>query len=403
MRCRCLFLTVFIVCCILVLQSGCQEETAALTESKPVVQESKPAAAALKPVAAEATPAAVETKPVAVKSQPKSPVSGPAVSPTKIVTAPEANEQEPRIKIENPSHNFGDIEASTRNTHEFKFTNVGTGVLKIKKIQSSCGCMVPELQKEEYAPGESGVVKVTFSAPARKGVSNKNLYILSNDKTNPRARLTLKARVAPKVDYRPKRLNLSLMKENGGCPDIVLKSLDNQPFMIRGVKSSSNVITINYERSKKAREFVLKPKVDMEKVRKRMKGKVDIELSHPQCKKVSITYNMLSEFKINPPTFMILKAEPQKPVSKQLSVLSNYGKDFEIESTRSKEGLIKVLSQEKSGEGYRFKLEVTPPPIKDDANKFTDIFYIKVKGSKELRVVCIGFYSSKSNELPPLN
>jgi len=276
-------------------------------------------------------------------------------------------------------------------------------VLKIKKLQSTCGCMVPELQKKEYAPGESGVVKVTFSAPARKGVSRKNLYIHSNDKKNPMAKLTIRARVAPKVDYKPKKLNLSLKEENGGCPDIVLKSLDNRLFSILGIKSSSNVITIDYDGSKRAKEFVLKPKVDMEKIQKRMRGNVEIKLSHPQCKKVSISYHMLSEFKLAPPTFIILKAEPQKPVSKKLSVLSNYREDFEIESTRSKNGVIKVLSQEKSGNGYRFELEITPPPIKDNANKFTDVFYIKVKGAKELRIVCLGFYSGSKNELSPLN
>ena len=397
MRRKCSALSVFIVCCILLVQVGCQEETAAaLAESKSAVQESKPAIVASKLMVSEA-------KPAVVKLKPESPVSEPVISPAKTGTAPEANEPEPRIKIEKSSHDFGEIGASTKNTYEFKFTNVGTGVLKIKKLQSTCGCMVPELQKKEYAPGESGVVKVTFSAPARKGVSRKNLYIHSNDKKNPRAKLTIRARVAPKVDYRPKRLNLSLKEENGGCPDIVLKSLDNRLFSILGIKSSSNVITIDYDGSKRAKEFVLKPKVDMEKIQKRMRGNVEIKLSHPQCKKVSISYHMLSEFKLAPPTFIILKAEPQKPVSKKLSVLSNYREDFEIESTRSKNGVIKVLSQEKSGNGYRFELEITPPPIKDNANKFTDVFYIKVKDAKELRIVCLGFYSGSKNELSPLN
>ncbi len=389
-------LSVFIVCCVLLVWFDCQEETAALAESKPAVQESKPAIVASKLMVSEA-------KPAVVKLKSESPVSEPVISPAKTETAPEANEPEPRIEIEKSSHDFGEVGASTKNTYEFKFTNVGTAVLKIKKVQSTCGCMVPELQKKEYAPGESGVVKVTFSAPARKGVSRKTLYIHSNDKKNPRAKLTITARVAPKVDYKPRKLNLSLKEENGGCPDIVLRSLDNRLFLIQGIKSSSNVITIDYDGSKRAKEFVLKPKVDMEKIRKRMRGNVEIKLSHPQCKEVSISYHMLSEFKLDPPTFIILKAEPQKPVSKKLSVLSNYSEDFEIESTRSKDGMIKVLSREKSGNGYGFELEITPPPIKDDVNKFTDVFYVKIKGAEELRIVCLGFYSNKENELSPLN
>ena len=42
----------------------------------------------------------------------------------------------------------------------------GTGdeMLKITGVKATCGCTVVQLDKRDYAPGESGVIKVTYTA-----------------------------------------------------------------------------------------------------------------------------------------------------------------------------------------------------------------------------------------------
>ncbi|UCG49798.1 MAG: DUF1573 domain-containing protein [Phycisphaerales bacterium] len=37
-------------------------------------------------------------------------------------------------------------------------------MLKITNVKAACGCTVVQLDKREYAPGESGVIKVTYTA-----------------------------------------------------------------------------------------------------------------------------------------------------------------------------------------------------------------------------------------------
>ncbi len=54
-------------------------------------------------------------------------------------------------------------------TGHFHFTNRGSDTVRIGQIQSSCGCTVPSLEKREYAPGESGVIRTIFNFENRVG------------------------------------------------------------------------------------------------------------------------------------------------------------------------------------------------------------------------------------------
>jgi hypothetical protein len=66
---------------------------------------------------------------------------------------------------------LGRIGQRTKNTCELTFTNTGRASLKITKIKTTCGCTVTQLEKREYAPGESGTIKVTYTAPKATGVA----------------------------------------------------------------------------------------------------------------------------------------------------------------------------------------------------------------------------------------
>jgi len=344
-------------------------------------------ACVLQTIAQEQVPA---ESPSYNKSQNKNPSGESEARPT----VAEPSEPAPKITVEEPVHDFGDIGPGTKNVCEFKFTNTGGGLLKIERIRSTCGCTVPKLTKKEYASGESGTVKVTYKAGRRPGLATKHLYIHSNDKETPKVGLTIKAKIIKKVFSKPEKLNLSLKEENAGCPQITLSSLDNKPFSIKGFKSTSNSITADYDSSVKATKFVLQPKVNMEKLGEPLNGRIDISLTHPECDTITIPFNVLPEFKITPPSLIVFKAEPQKPITKEVWILNNYNEDFEVESASSQKNIIKVLSQEKVGNRYKFGLEITPPAAKGRQRFFSDVFFVNIKGGKKLKIACRGFYAT---------
>lgn len=340
--------------CILLLQAGCQEKAELAVDSEPSL--TVPA----KPVTESATEAA------------------------------------PEITFEKLTCDLGEIGPGTKHPCEFRFTNTGDSLLKIKPVQSKCSCALGRLTKREYEPGESGAIKVkSFSAPVRPGTTKQNLFVYSNDEKNPKITLTVKAKVKMNIDYEPKRLKLLLKTENADCAEITLRSVDNEKFAIRRFKSTADCIKADIDPSVEATKFVLQPKVDMKIIQRALNGHVNIGLTHPGCKAITIPYEALPRFKVDPPAVMIYKAEPEKPVTKEIWVLNNYDEDFEIESASSKKGIVKVLTQQRVDKSYKFELQITPPPADDKMRIFMDTFIVNVKGGEKLEIRCRGFYSKK--------
>jgi hypothetical protein len=363
--------------CVLLLQICCQEQLEGTKTSKPALTGPKSEAQKTVTVAARQPG---EKEPAKVKT-------------TTVKTATKVNEPGPEITFESLVYDYGDIGAGTRNRCEFNFKNTGEALLKISKVNAPCGCTVPQLAKKEYTPGESGTLAVIYRSGNSSGSATKRLYVNSNDKAKPRIGLTIKAKVVMKVEHKPERLNLVLKGENAGCPEITLTSRDGRPFSITGFKSTGNSITVDYDPSVKTASFVLKPQIDIEKLRQGLRGQVEISLTHPECKKVTIIFDTLAEFKVDPRVVYVREAEPQKPVTKKVHVFSNYNEDIEIESTSSKKGTVKVLPKEKVRNGYQFELEITPPVAESKRRVFTDVFFVKLKGGQQLQITCYGIYS----------
>lgn len=315
------------------------------------------------------------------------------VQPEKAEIAPQIDTRAPKIVIDKEVLDFGKVGPGTKSTGEFKITNTGDGVLEITKVPYCCG-VTTKLSKKKYAPGESGILKVDYTATRLPAVIRRQVVVHSNDKTRPEFTLTIKAEIIRKVACEPNRLRLFLKEENAGCPQVTLSSLDGQPFSIRAFKSTGDCITADIDSSVKATKFVLDAKVDMEKLQKNMKGRISINLTHPQCDLLTILFDVLPKFTINPPLIIVFDAEPQKPIVRKISVLNNYGGDAQVESVSSKENTIKVLRQEKIRNGYQFEVEITPPPA-EGKTQFTDSLFINIKGEEKLGVNCRGFYSRK--------
>ena len=311
-------------------------------------------------------------------------------------TEVDAVQRVPEITFEKTVHDFGEVAAGQKYSGQFKFTNTGDDLLKITEVKRCCGA-VTKLSKEELEPGESGVLNVEYKSGLRAGLINRRLYVSSNDKKNPKVTLTIKAKIVPKVEYEPKRIRLVLNKEEAGCPNITLTSLDKKLFSIKTFQSTGGSITADLDASAKATEFVLEPKVDLEKLKSRSAGYISIGLTHPELNRVTIYFSTLQRFQVTPRSIMLYNPEPQEPTVTRVTVASNYGEDFEIESTSSKNGLAKVLSWHKTAKGYQLEVEITPPPP-DDTGKATDVLYVQLKDDEKLSIKCYVRYVDKNEQ-----
>lgn len=106
-------------------------------------------------------------------------------------------ENAPVITFKEKTYDFQSAPQHTKVNHKFTFTNTGKSNLIIRKIKSSCGCTVAQLQDKVLSPGESKSIEITFSTGSRKGFQKKLVTIISNDPKNDVERLYIKGTVNP--------------------------------------------------------------------------------------------------------------------------------------------------------------------------------------------------------------
>jgi hypothetical protein len=150
---------------------------------------------------------------------------------------------EARITVEKDVCDLGDIGIDTKHTGQFQFTNSGSAPLKIVQVRTCCGVTIKGVAAgQEYAPGQSGTLEFAYQAPSVPNPAvSRVLSLQTNDPEHGTARLTVKATVVRRVNYRPQSLKLIVSRPNAGCPDITLTGIDGQPFAIRGFEATGGV------------------------------------------------------------------------------------------------------------------------------------------------------------------
>jgi hypothetical protein len=76
---------------------------------------------------------------------------------------------------------------------KYKFTNSGHTPIKIENVRTSCGCTTAGLNKNYYAPGESGEIEAKFTFSGRTGKQEKAITV--DTTANPQQPTILKLHV----------------------------------------------------------------------------------------------------------------------------------------------------------------------------------------------------------------
>jgi hypothetical protein len=118
----------------------------------------------------------------------------------------------------------------------FTFKNTGTESLTIKRVTTSCGCTSAKLEKNTYAPGETGDIEVKFIIGLRRGPQRKMISVTSSDKQE--WRLELRCWIHDPLTVSP----ALVYWKAGATPEakvVKLTAGPGQPINIKSAKSSS--------------------------------------------------------------------------------------------------------------------------------------------------------------------
>lgn len=103
-----------------------------------------------------------------------------------------------KIHFAESVYKFGNIrEDGGKVTHEFKFENKGSEPIMITSATAECGCTKPTYSDKPIAPGETGVITVTYNPLGRPGGFVKTITVRSTG--NPgKVQLKIVGTVIPK-------------------------------------------------------------------------------------------------------------------------------------------------------------------------------------------------------------
>jgi hypothetical protein len=301
----------------------------------------------------------------------------------------------PHIVFESTEYNLGSIGPRTRHECVFNFKNTGKGTLQIKELSRQQGCKNHTFYsgKKTCVPGETGTLEIPYNAGRQLGSISEPIYVTTNDGNSPKVTLTINAVVEDKVYYEPRHIRLSFDKENAGCPDIILSSLDGKPFSIRQFVVSGDSIFAPINPIEKSSNFTLQPTVYIDLLRQKPQGEIRLTLDHPECGTIIIPFEAMPEFKLSPASITIVDAIPQKPVIRKVEVINNYKQPFTIKSAISDNDIVSILEQKPISDGYSFTIKIAPPDV--NGPSFDDTVILRTVDGRNIEIKCIGFYDRK--------
>lgn len=90
----------------------------------------------------------------------------------------------PTIEFDTAVFDFGKILQGEQVGTVFTFKNTGKADLIIRKVETSCGCTVPEYDRSPVKPGATGTIRVRFDSDGKEGAQYKTIKVISNCKDN---------------------------------------------------------------------------------------------------------------------------------------------------------------------------------------------------------------------------
>lgn len=79
----------------------------------------------------------------------------------------------------------------------YVFTNTGPEAIDVLKVESSCGCLVPAINKNHFEPNESGTISTSYDIGVNEGAIKQTLTVITAEKTENAYILTFRADLPP--------------------------------------------------------------------------------------------------------------------------------------------------------------------------------------------------------------
>ena len=137
---------------------------------------------------------------------------------------------------------FGNLYTGNSHHHKVVLRNVGTETLVVTAVSATCGCTGTLMSADHVAPGDSGVLSISFNPSRFGGPVEKAVSFDVNDTTVRHVRIVFKANVLKAFEVRPDYVVFKTSRDSAGTESIMLKNLSEKTVHILSVTPSSTVV-----------------------------------------------------------------------------------------------------------------------------------------------------------------
>lgn len=117
--------------------------------------------------------------------------------------------QQPRMDFSKLRHDFGSLNRGQKVSHSFEFVNSGKGVLQVRSIHSSCGCVNTKVEPtDEFAPGDKGRITFEFDSSYFADAIVRTLTVDTNAQQPSTVTLTFTANIRQEVQSAPSLVSI---------------------------------------------------------------------------------------------------------------------------------------------------------------------------------------------------
>jgi len=282
----------------------------------------------------------------------------------------------PSLELPESERDLGIISPGEEKSVEFTLVNKGGATLNISNVSTSCGCTSAEAVPTALAAGQTGLLKVFFRAPEQMDPISHSVVFSTNDPSQERARVGIKAKPVWLADTKPGTIHLSVTEKGKLVEsDLEIYSPRDLTFSIRAVRSSSDEVTVEKIRSDAARQFY-KVRVNPNTVGN-LKEMIELvtDLPGDYTLRVPVTAQVISKSAISPSRLLLGQQRKKAEISRQVQI--PHDKNMRIESAHfeSKDwSVTKMATAEELYESRQIRLDIVVP---DSAGFHRTVLHVK--------------------------
>ncbi|MDJ0838563.1 MAG: DUF1573 domain-containing protein [Acidobacteriota bacterium] len=262
----------------------------------------------------------------------------------------------PKLKMDKPLHDFGDIDKGKKVNAVFKFENAGDEALEILDVGTSCGCTTAKPAKTVYQPGEKGEIPVEFNSQRFNGPITKRITITTNDAETPKTVVTIKGFVTVDINHKPASIFFSNAKMgekvsqeiNINTTKLSKLEISNIQTRIQPECLSAELVQVD---DKTAKIVVTADGSKFPSGKSRFSGHLTFDTNSETQKtlRLPVTVHIRRPVKVSPNSVYFFASKQGKTRQVTIKVMSTEGKSFNVTEMKSDLDYITVKSDKDEG------------------------------------------------------